>query len=213
MTSPAPRLTDHDTQPIPVVGNAIPRGRHAAPRRPLRVDGGVLVILREIGIALGIAIAVLLVGRMLVGQIVPVADDAMQPSLAPGDRVLVTPWGDPSPGAIALVRAPASWGATGEEALVRIIAVGGQTVACCDAQGRIIVDGEPIDEAYVIGPTDQVPFEVMVPTGRVFVLADRRDTARDSRALLGDPDGGTISVDDVIGRVLVVAWPPRVPAA
>ena len=44
----------------------------------------------------------------------------------------------------------------------------------------------------------------------VFVLADDRATARDSRALL-DTEGGTLAVDDVLGRVVFVAWPPRGP--
>jgi len=212
MTSPSPRLTAHDTQPIPVVVDAAPRGRHAAPRPPMPVGKRMLLVLREVGIAVGIAIGVLLLGRLLVGSIVPVADDAMQPSLAPGDRVLVTQWGEAAPGDIVLVRSPAAWGMSGADSLVRVIATGGQTVACCDAQGRVVVDGEPLDEPYAAMPTDQVPFDITVPSGRVFVLADRRDTARDSRALVGGPEAGTISGDDVIGRVIVVAWPPRLPA-
>jgi signal peptidase I len=63
-------------------------------------------------------------------------------------------------------------------------------------------------EPYVAGATDQVEFDTVVPSGRVFVLVDDRATARDSRALL-DTQGGTLAVDDVLGRVVLVAWPPR----
>ena len=75
---------------------------------------------------------------------------------------------------------------------------------------RITVDGVALDESYVSGRTDQVPFDVTVPDGRVFVLADRRGTARDSRALL-PVDGGSLPASDIIGRVIVVLWPPRGP--
>ena len=109
-----------------------------------------------------------------------------------------------------LVRTPEGWASPADASVARIVAVGGQRVVCCDDAGRITVDGAPLDEPYVSGATDQVDFDVTVPTGRVFVLADDRATARDSRALL-DTEGGTLAVDDVLGRVVFVAWPPRGP--
>src|ERR687885_695763 len=51
----------------------------------------------------------------------------------------------------------------------RVIATGGQTVQCCDAQGRVTVDGRPLDEPYIyentpIGERSFGP--VTVPKGR-----------------------------------------------
>ena len=46
----------------------------------------------------------------------------------------------------------------------RVIAVGGQTVSCCDSQNRVMVDGKPLDEPYVYwqpgrpGPAQQLHF-------------------------------------------------------
>jgi signal peptidase I len=37
--------------------------------------------------------------------------------------------------------------------------------------------------------------------------ADSADSA-DSRARLGDPGGGMVRLDDVIGRAVTVSWPP-----
>ena len=205
MTAPSVRRPDDDTQPIPVV-----RGRHAAPR-PRRSPGQwAVLVAREVGIVAAIVVALAIVARLVIGQVAYVADDAMEPSLSAGDRVIVTTWGQPGPGEVVLVRSPEGWAATAETAVSRIIAVGGQRVACCDDAGRITVDGDPLDEPYVAGATDQLDFDVVVPDGRVFVLADDRSTARDSRALL-DTEGGTLPVDDVLGRVILVAWPPRGP--
>ncbi len=205
MTAPSVRRPDDDTQPIPVV-----RGRHAAPR-PRRSPGQwAVLVAREVGIVAAIVVALAIVARLVIGQVAYVADDAMEPTLSAGDRVIVTTWGQPGPGEVVLVRSPEGWAATAETAVSRVIAVGGQRVACCDDAGRITVDGDPLDEPYVAGATDQLDFDVVVPDGRVFVLADDRSTARDSRALL-DTEGGTLPVDDVLGRVILVAWPPRGP--
>ncbi|MER5625164.1 signal peptidase I [Streptosporangium sp. NPDC002544] len=91
----------------------------------------------------------------------------------------------------------------------RVIGVGGDTVKCCDAQGRVTVNGVPLDEDYLY-PGD-VPsqrfFEAKVPEGRLWVMGDHRLVSLDSRSHLGDPGGGTISVDKVIGRAFVIVWP------
>ena len=206
---PVVRRADDDTQPIPVVAS---RGRHAAPRPKRSAGAWALIAAREAGIVLGLAVSALLLLRLLAGQVAYVADDAMEPTVSSGDRVIITPWGQPRQGEVVLVRSPAAWGSPDGTAVVRVVAVGGQRVTCCDGDGRVRVDGTPLDEPYVAGPTDQVEFDVTVPDGRIFVLADRRTTARDSRAIL-DERSGSLALDDVLGRVVVVAWPPRGPVS
>jgi signal peptidase I len=196
---------DDDTQPIPVV-----RGRHAAPRPKRSPQQWALVIAREAGIIAAIVVVIVIAVRLIVGQLAYVADDAMEPTLAAGDRVVVTTWGDPGVGDVVLVRSPEGWATASDTSVVRIIATSGQRVACCDDAGRVTVDGVPLEEPYVSGASDQVVFDTVVPPGRIFVLVDDRATARDSRALL-DVEGGTLSTDDVLGRVVLVAWPPRGP--
>ncbi|WP_067184124.1 signal peptidase I [Microtetraspora niveoalba] len=92
----------------------------------------------------------------------------------------------------------------------RVIGVPGDTVKCCDAKGRITVNGTPIEEKSYLYPGD-VPslsnFEVTVPAGRLWVMGDHRSVSLDSRSHQGDPGGGTIPIEQVIGRAFVIVWP------
>lgn len=98
----------------------------------------------------------------------------------------------------------------GDYFVKRVIAVEGDTLSCCDADGRLELNGEPLDEPYV-RPGDtpsETGFDVTVPAGRIWVMGDHRSDSADSRALLGAPGGGMIPSDRVLGRVDNVVWPP-----
>jgi signal peptidase I len=95
---------------------------------------------------------------------------------------------------------------TGQDLVKRVIAVEGDRIACCDADGRIVLNGVPLVEDYIKGPTNQVQFDVVVPPGGVFVMGDNRGDSRDSRYHL-EANDGAVPVDDVVGRVVVVLWP------
>jgi signal peptidase I len=92
----------------------------------------------------------------------------------------------------------------------RVVAVAGQTVECCDAQGRVLVDGEPLDEPYIF---ENTPMEsrgftpVTVPEGRLWVMGDHRSASADSKQHMGDRYFGTVGVDDVIGKAALIVWP------
>jgi signal peptidase I len=92
----------------------------------------------------------------------------------------------------------------------RVIATGGQTVQCCDSQGRVTVDGKPLNEPYIYQntPIQARPFgPVTVPQGRLWVMGDHRSASADSREHMTDRYSGTIGVSDVIGKAAVIVWP------
>ena len=81
---------------------------------------------------------------------------------------------------------------------------------CCDAQGRITVNGVALDESSYLYPGNKPsdePFDVPVPEGKLWVMGDHRAASSDSRAHLGDPGGGFVPIDRVIGRAFAVIWP------
>ncbi|TNC22521.1 signal peptidase I [Amycolatopsis alkalitolerans] len=95
----------------------------------------------------------------------------------------------------------------------RIIAVGGQTVSCCDAQNRVVVDGKALNEPYIhwVDPNDphQDPFDpVTVPKGDVWVMGDNRNDSCDSRCQGGGGLRGVVPVSDIIGKARIIVLPP-----
>jgi signal peptidase I len=146
-------------------------------------------------------------------------------------------FGEPEPGEIVVFKGPDTWSpevsvaepsnwfsgallwlgrAVGvappseDDFVKRVIATAGQTVQCCDEQGRVTVDGKPLDEPYIF---ENTPLEsrafgpVTVPEGRLWVMGDHRSASADSKAHVGDKYSGTIAVDDVIGKAAVIVWP------
>lgn len=147
-------------------------------------------------------------------------------------------FGDPAPGDIVVFTLPPTWtsselriphsggnpvveglqqvtalfgihAADETEYIKRVIAVGGQTVACCDERNRITVDGVAVDEPYVYflpaaGSPQQAPFgPVRVPEGELWVMGDSRNDSIDSRA----EGNGPVPVTEVIGRARFILWP------
>lgn len=159
-------------------------------------------------------------------------------------------FGDPKPGDVVVFLGPDSW--SGEyksirsdntikrgiqnvgsvfglvppddnDLVKRVIATGGQKVECCDDQGRVLVDGKPLDEPYIVNDFPFLPGSqtcdtpvksgrcfgpVTVPEGNLWMMGDNRNNSADSRYHVGDERQGTIPIDNVIGKARLIVLPP-----
>ncbi len=99
--------------------------------------------------------------------------------------------------------------ASEDDLIKRVIGVAGDRVRCCEAEGRVTVNGKPLSEQYLY-PGDkpsEVEFDVTVPRNALWVMGDHRIVSEDSRFHRDDPRRGMVPLDHVIGRAFVVVWP------
>lgn len=98
---------------------------------------------------------------------------------------------------------------SGEHLIKRVVGLPGDTVACCDPEGRVTVNGVAVQEDYVYPGNDpsDITFEIVVPEGRLWVMGDHRELSLDSRWHQDLEGRGTVPVADVVGRAVAVVWP------
>ncbi|GAA2968070.1 signal peptidase I [Streptomyces enissocaesilis] len=137
-----------------------------------------------------------------------VPTDSMAPSIKAGDRVLAQRigGGEVRRGDVVVFTAPV-WGDL--PMVKRVVGVGGDKIACCGEDGRLTLNGKPLDEPYLRDgePASITPFTAEVPEGHLFLLGDERRTSVDSRGHIQDAARGTVEVSRVDARVDAVAWP------
>jgi signal peptidase I len=92
----------------------------------------------------------------------------------------------------------------------RVIGLPGDHVACC-TDGKVTVNGVPLSEGsyvYPGNPPSTVKFSEVVPSGHLWVMGDHRSDSEDSRYNTGDPGGGAVPENQVVGRAFLIIWPP-----
>ncbi len=207
------------------------------PRR-LRAARRPLPVWQELALLLALALVLSVVIKALLVQAFYVPSASMSDTLVPDDRILVQKvsyWrGAPQRGDVVVFSDPGGWldgrdgggrgdggplvraleavglHPTGGHLVKRVIGVAGDEVRCCDADGRMTVNGSPLSEGAYLRPgvrPSAVHFDVRVRPGDLWVQGDNRSDSADSRFHLGDPGGGQVPVDDVVGKVLAVVWP------
>jgi signal peptidase I len=199
------------------------RSREARPKR--RIPGWLEVILLA-----GVALLVSLLVKTFLMQMFFVPSGSMEPLFRVDDRILVekvSSWdGEVERGDVVVFEDPGGWlppqpklnrfqkalstvglYPTGGHLVKRVIGIGGDHVECCDSEGRVTVNGVPLDEGYLKDPGQQRAFDVRVPEDRLWVMGDNRSNSEDSRYHQNLPGKGSIPADRVVGRVWAIAWP------
>ncbi len=124
---------------------------------------------------------------------------------------------------------------TGGHLVKRVIGIPGDTIECCDDQGRLMINGVAIDEDDFIRPQPdcdgpmvsacQYDWKVTVPPDRLFVMGDNRAASADSSDRLckrqmeqcnpddpsslppNKPDRPFVPMTNVVGKVFSLVWP------
>lgn len=196
-----------------------------------------LPVWQESLLLLAIALVLAIGIKFFFVQAFYIPSPSMEPMFIKNDRILVQKvsyWGDKGPkrGDIVVFKDPGNWLSadetrtptnpitktleavglypSGGHLVKRVIGVGGDRVTCCDAQGRLTVNGKALDESSYLPkgtlPSED-PFDVRVPDGHLWVMGDNRSDSYDSRGHMGDPGGGFVADDLVVGKVWALIWP------
>lgn len=195
--------------------------------------------LRELPILLVSALILSIVVKSFFVQFFYIPSGSMENTLLVNDRVGVNKFGaifsEIKRGEVVVFRDPANWlSAPNDEKtglakavrdtlvfvgvmpdpakqylIKRVIGVGGDRVVCCNADGKIEVNGKALNEPYVYpgdAPSDTT-FDVKVPKDFIWVMGDHRGASADSRFHTEDPNNGMVPLEKVTGRALFVVWP------
>lgn len=201
---------------------------------------------KELPVLIAVAVILALTIKTFAIQAFYIPSGSMENTLLVGDRVLVNKivfhTRDIARGDVIVFKGPPSWqpevqvskpgnifskavrwvgtafGAapTEKDYIKRVIGIPGDHVKCCDAKGRITVNGVALnEEAYIyVDPADhqqdkpsESPFDITLQNGQLWVMGDHRSNSLDSRAHQDGPENGSIPTKDVIGRAFVKVWP------
>lgn len=208
------------------------------PRRRQR-RGGIVGFLRDLVVILVIAFLVSFLLKTFLVRSFFIPSGSMEQTLQIDDRILVNqlvpnvvgvqrgdivvfkdPGGwllprgtEPPQGFEKVLQAIGLAADTSEDYVVkRVIGVGGDRVSCCDAEGRVQVNGVSIDEPYIVIPPGEtkasaIDFDVTVPEDSVWVMGDNRYASKDSRYNRDQPGKGFVPESEIVGRAFVLNWP------
>ena len=186
--------------------------------RDRRAEQKHLPVWQETILLLGIALVLAIVIKALFVQAFYIPSESMEPGLVrtTGSWCRRCPTGSaatPQRGDVVVFKDPGGWldaaeaagptspvakvlakvglYPTGGHLVKRVIGVGGDVIKCCDEQGRITVNGEPLDEEDYVQHEAGVDCAARwstgcdwtagpVPEGHIFVMGDNRGHSADS---------------------------------
>lgn len=188
---------------------------------------GASSFLRELPVLLVIAFVLAFLLRTFVVQVFYIPSSSMEPTLRIDDRMVVEKityrFREPQRGEVVvfegenfavdtaaepfptrIVRGIGQFlgvvPASARDFVKRVIGLPGDEVLI--EAGQVYVNGEPIDEPYVVYEDGADFGPVTVPDGALFFLGDNRPNSSDSRRSLG-----YVPLDHVVGRAAFIIWP------
>ncbi len=181
----------------PSEAHLVPTGDDATPPPFWRGSlQAIRALLETIIPALLIAIGI----NLFLAQATQVQGQSMEPNLHTAQRLVVEKityrFHGPRRGDIVVIDLPEA----GSDLLIkRVIGLPGETISSKD--GQVFVNGEPLEEPYVLNPGGRDIAEQIIPPLHVFVMGDNRRFSNDSRNF------GPVPIDQVIGHAWFSYWP------
>jgi signal peptidase I len=147
------------------------------------------------------------------GRVTRVVGHSMDPTLSEGELLLVWSLGyEPQAGDIVVCNKDSVITNTllhGDAIIKRVIATEGQTVDIDYENSVVYVDGQPLEEDYILedmylpGLSEMQGTHFQVPEGSVFLMGDNRNGSTDSRHV----NLGTVDTRYLLGKAVFVFFP------
>lgn len=167
-----------------------------------------LHLVREVLETIVPAVLIALLINLFMAQATRVHGQSMEPNLHTDQRLVVEKlsynrflrqhfgFEGPEHGDVVVIRLPTQ----GNELLIkRVIGLPGDVVEIHD--GQVFVNGQSLNEPYLLTETSGSYGPTTVPPLNIFVLGDNRNFSNDSRSF------GTVPLKNVVGRAWFSYWP------
>ncbi len=147
------------------------------------------------------AIVIALLIHVFLAQATRVYGQSMEPNLHTNERLVIEKFSyhfhGPRRGDVVVLRDP---GGSPGLLIKRVVGLPGERVTLAD--GKVYIDGQPLNEPYLNQATQGGGRSWIVPPLSVFVMGENRSASRDSRLF------GPVPLEELIGRALFRYWPP-----
>jgi signal peptidase I len=187
---------NNDLPALPQPGAPMP----GAPKARSGTGGWLGAALRDAAGTIVPAIVIALLIHVFLAQATRVYGQSMEPNLHTNERLVIEKFSyhfhGPRRGDVVVLRDP---GGTPELLIKRVIGLPGERVTLAD--GKVYIDGQPLEEPYLNQSTQGGGRSWVVPPLSVFVMGDNRSASRDSRIF------GPVALEELVGRALVRYWP------
>lgn len=200
---------------------------------------GLIIFVRDLAVILVIAFVVSFVVKTFFVRSFYIPSTSMNQTLQTDDRILVNQLkpkiGGVERGDVVVFKDPGGWltpqaetppnaiewilrevglvpSPTDDFLIKRVIGIGGDHVACCNAAGQVTVNDVPLDEPYVYLPPGSTAasgteFDVVVPDESYWMMGDNRYGSKDSRYNTDKPGNGFVPSENLVGVAFVINWP------